>query len=147
MLNNQPMQAGHIQKRQAIQKDGIDLASNTNEVQDPKLIFNSLFFTNQAFDGQVQIYNRLSIGFIIVHIFFFLLAVSLITVIMTNNLSCTLSPNLFENSYAHECPSIMTPIVRKAFSIAISYSYFSVSVYFTVLFKNCSMLVSKEKVQ
>ena len=38
----------------------IDLAANTNEVQDPKLIFNSLFLTKQALDDQVQIYKRLS---------------------------------------------------------------------------------------
>jgi hypothetical protein len=29
------------------------------EVQDPKLIFNSLFLTKQAFDDQVQIHKRL----------------------------------------------------------------------------------------
>jgi hypothetical protein len=38
----------------------IDLAGNTNEVQDPKLIFNSLFLTNKAFDDQVRIYKRMS---------------------------------------------------------------------------------------
>jgi hypothetical protein len=38
----------------------IDLASSTNEVQDPKLIFNSLFLTKQSFDDQVHIYKRLS---------------------------------------------------------------------------------------
>jgi hypothetical protein len=38
----------------------IDLAGSTNEVQDPKLIFNSLFLTKQAFDDQVHIYKRLS---------------------------------------------------------------------------------------
>jgi hypothetical protein len=38
----------------------IDLATNTNEVQDQKLIFNSLFLTKQSFDDQVHIYKRLS---------------------------------------------------------------------------------------
>jgi hypothetical protein len=38
----------------------IDLTGSTNEVQNPKLIFNSLFLTKQAFDDQVQIYKRLS---------------------------------------------------------------------------------------
>jgi hypothetical protein len=38
----------------------IDLVSSTNEVQDPKWIFNSLFLTKQAFDDQVHIYKRLS---------------------------------------------------------------------------------------
>ena len=38
----------------------IDLDGSTNEVQDPKLILNSLFLTKQAFDDQVHIYKRLS---------------------------------------------------------------------------------------
>jgi hypothetical protein len=37
----------------------IDLVSNTNEVQDPKLIFNSLFLTKKEFDDQVHIYKRM----------------------------------------------------------------------------------------
>jgi hypothetical protein len=38
----------------------IDLAGSTNEVQDPKLILNSLFLTKQAFDEQVEIFKGLS---------------------------------------------------------------------------------------
>ena len=38
----------------------IDPTGSTNEVQYPKLIFNLLFLTKQAFDDQVQIYKRLS---------------------------------------------------------------------------------------
>ena len=38
----------------------IDIAGNTNEVQDPKLILNSLFLTKQAFDEQVEIFKGLS---------------------------------------------------------------------------------------
>jgi hypothetical protein len=38
----------------------IDLAGNTNEVQDLKLIFNSLFLTKKKFDDQVHIYKRMS---------------------------------------------------------------------------------------
>jgi hypothetical protein len=38
----------------------IDLANNTNEFQDLKLIFNSFFLAKQAFDDQVHIYKRLS---------------------------------------------------------------------------------------
>jgi hypothetical protein len=38
----------------------IDLARNTNEVQDPKLILNSLFLTKQAFDEQVEIFKGFS---------------------------------------------------------------------------------------
>jgi hypothetical protein len=38
----------------------IDLVGRTNEVQDLKLIFNSLFLTKQAFDDQVQIDKTLS---------------------------------------------------------------------------------------
>ena len=67
------MQESHILKRQAIKKTMIDLIGSTNEVQDPKLIFNSLFFTKQAFYHQVEIYKRLSTGLIIVHICFFCL--------------------------------------------------------------------------
>jgi uncharacterized protein YeeX (DUF496 family) len=39
----------------------IDLAGSTNEVQDPKLILNSLFLTKQAFDEQVDIFKGLSL--------------------------------------------------------------------------------------
>jgi hypothetical protein len=38
----------------------IDLAGSTNDVQDPKLILNSLFLTKQAFDEQVEIFKGLS---------------------------------------------------------------------------------------
>jgi hypothetical protein len=38
----------------------IDLTESTNEVQDPKLILNSLFLTKQAFDEQVEIFKGLS---------------------------------------------------------------------------------------
>ena len=38
----------------------IDLEGSTNEVQDPKLILNSIFMTNQQFDEQVEILNGLS---------------------------------------------------------------------------------------
>jgi hypothetical protein len=38
----------------------IDLVESTNEVQDPKLILNSLFLTKQAFDEQVDIFKGLS---------------------------------------------------------------------------------------
>jgi hypothetical protein len=38
----------------------IDLVANTNEVQDPKLIFKSFFLTKQAFDDQFHIYKKLS---------------------------------------------------------------------------------------
>jgi hypothetical protein len=38
----------------------IDLASNTNEFQEPILIFNSLFLTKKEFDDQVEIYKILS---------------------------------------------------------------------------------------
>ena len=50
-----------IKERRIIQKvDWIDLAGSTNEVQDPKLILNSLFLTKQAFDEKVDIFKRLS---------------------------------------------------------------------------------------
>jgi hypothetical protein len=39
----------------------VDLAGSTNEVQDPKLILNSLFLTKQQFDEQVEIFKGLSI--------------------------------------------------------------------------------------
>jgi hypothetical protein len=39
----------------------LDLAGSTNEVQDPKLILNSLFLTKQQFDEQVDIFKGLSI--------------------------------------------------------------------------------------
>jgi hypothetical protein len=39
----------------------IDLAGRTNEVQDPKLIVNSLPLTKQAFDKQVDIFKGLSL--------------------------------------------------------------------------------------
>jgi hypothetical protein len=35
----------------------IDLAGSTNEVQDPKLILNSMFITKQQFDEQVEIFK------------------------------------------------------------------------------------------
>jgi hypothetical protein len=38
----------------------IDLARSTNEVQDPKLILNSLFLTKKSFDEQVEIFKGLS---------------------------------------------------------------------------------------
>jgi hypothetical protein len=38
----------------------IDLASSTNEVQDPKLILNAFFFTKKSFDEQVEIFKGLS---------------------------------------------------------------------------------------
>jgi hypothetical protein len=38
----------------------IDLAGSTNEVQEPKLILNSLFLTKQAFDEKVDIFKGLS---------------------------------------------------------------------------------------
>jgi hypothetical protein len=38
----------------------IDLAGGTNEVQDPKLIINSMFLTKQQFDEQVEIFKGLS---------------------------------------------------------------------------------------
>jgi hypothetical protein len=38
----------------------IHLVISTSEVQDPKLIFNSMFLTKQAFDDQVHIYKKLS---------------------------------------------------------------------------------------
>jgi hypothetical protein len=39
----------------------IDLVGSTNEVQDPKLILNSMFLTKQQFDEQVEIFKGLSI--------------------------------------------------------------------------------------
>jgi hypothetical protein len=39
----------------------IDLEGGTNEVQDPKLILNSMFLTKQQFDEQVEIFKGLSI--------------------------------------------------------------------------------------
>jgi NADH dehydrogenase/NADH:ubiquinone oxidoreductase subunit G len=39
----------------------VDLAGSTKEVQDPKLILNSLFLTKQQFDEQVEIFKGLSI--------------------------------------------------------------------------------------
>jgi hypothetical protein len=39
----------------------IYLAWGTNEVQDPKLILNSMFLTKQQFDEQVEIFKGLSI--------------------------------------------------------------------------------------
>jgi hypothetical protein len=39
----------------------VELAGSTNEVQDPKLILNSLFPTKQQFDEKVQIFKGLSI--------------------------------------------------------------------------------------
>jgi hypothetical protein len=38
----------------------IDLVGSTNEVEDPKLILNSLFLSKQAFDEQVEIFKGLS---------------------------------------------------------------------------------------
>lgn len=38
----------------------IDLAGSTNEVQNPKLILNSLFLTKKEFDEQVEIFKGLS---------------------------------------------------------------------------------------
>jgi hypothetical protein len=38
----------------------IDIAGSTNEVEDPKLILNSLFLTKQSFDEQVEIFKGLS---------------------------------------------------------------------------------------
>jgi hypothetical protein len=38
----------------------IDLAGSTDEVQDPKLIINSMFMTKQQFDEQVEILEGLS---------------------------------------------------------------------------------------
>jgi hypothetical protein len=38
----------------------MDLAGSTNDVQDPKLILNSLFLTKQDFDEQVEIFKGLS---------------------------------------------------------------------------------------
>jgi hypothetical protein len=38
----------------------IDLTGGTNEVQDPKLILNSMFLTKQQFDEQVEIFKGLS---------------------------------------------------------------------------------------
>jgi hypothetical protein len=38
----------------------VDLAGSTNEVQDPKLILNSLFQTKHQFDEQVDIFKGLS---------------------------------------------------------------------------------------
>jgi hypothetical protein len=38
----------------------IDLLGSTNEVQDPKLILNSLFLTKKAFDEQLEIFKGLS---------------------------------------------------------------------------------------
>jgi hypothetical protein len=39
----------------------IDLAESTNEVQDPKLIINSMFLTKQQFNKQVEIFKGLSV--------------------------------------------------------------------------------------
>jgi hypothetical protein len=39
----------------------IDLVRSTNEVQDPKLIFNSLSLTKQDFDEQVDVFKGLSL--------------------------------------------------------------------------------------
>jgi hypothetical protein len=39
----------------------VDLAGSTNEVQDPKLILNSLFLTKQHFDEKVEFFKGLSI--------------------------------------------------------------------------------------
>jgi hypothetical protein len=39
----------------------VDLARSTNEVQDPKLILNSLFLTKQQFDEKVDIFKGFSI--------------------------------------------------------------------------------------
>ena len=51
MLNKQPLQVGHIWKRQGIQKTGIDVVGSTDLVQNPKFIFNS-FFMNKEFECQ-----------------------------------------------------------------------------------------------
>jgi hypothetical protein len=40
----------------------IDLAGSTDEVQYPKLIFNSIFMTRHQFDEQVEILKGLSVG-------------------------------------------------------------------------------------
>jgi hypothetical protein len=40
----------------------IDLAGGTNEVQDPKLILNSMFLTKKQFDKHVEIFKGLSTG-------------------------------------------------------------------------------------
>jgi hypothetical protein len=39
----------------------IDLEGSTNEVQDPKLILNSMFMTKQQFDEQVEIFKGLQL--------------------------------------------------------------------------------------
>jgi hypothetical protein len=39
----------------------VDLAESTNEVQDPKLILNSLSLSKQQFEEQVEIFKGLSI--------------------------------------------------------------------------------------
>jgi hypothetical protein len=39
----------------------IDLVGGTNEVQDPKLILNSMFLTKKQFDEQVEIFKGLSV--------------------------------------------------------------------------------------
>jgi hypothetical protein len=39
----------------------VELVGSTNEVQDPKLILNSLFLTKQQFDEQVEIFKGLSV--------------------------------------------------------------------------------------
>ena len=39
----------------------IDLEGGSNEVQDPKLIVNSMFLTKQEFDEQVDIFKGLSV--------------------------------------------------------------------------------------
>jgi hypothetical protein len=52
-----------ISKREELFKrlTEIDLAGGTNEVQDPKLILNSMFLTKQQFDEQVEIFKGLSV--------------------------------------------------------------------------------------
>jgi hypothetical protein len=62
-LNDIVQACGHaISRRDKLFKKltEIDLVASTNEVRDPKLIFNSFFLAKQAFGDQVHIYKKLS---------------------------------------------------------------------------------------
>jgi hypothetical protein len=54
-----------ISKREELFKrlTELDLAESTNEVQDPKIILNSMFLTKYQFDEQVDIFKGLSVKF------------------------------------------------------------------------------------
>jgi hypothetical protein len=55
------MQRSHTKREELFKRlTEIDLAGGTNEVQDHKLIINSMFLTEKQFDEQVEIFKGLS---------------------------------------------------------------------------------------